>query len=329
VLENLPSKTAQEIAGALKDSVTQYLQQLEERFGVELEEAAVAAAQKSRRAASEELNQVLRRLRQCVTTEEIAAWLVDSSSAYCSRAALFEASATKLRGIRCRGFEIDAARFEEFEVPLTLAPAIAHAISEQDTVVAIGSAAEVSAAVVEALGHAPDEKIYLYPVVIEGRTAAVLYATAGRPFVDGAALELLAQAAADAARILTLERAPVAVTRPGQAENSPHAQFVQIEGAAAPKADMRQLAREARARMYARAAVARMRLKRGDAVERGRTGSNLYASLKPEIEAARITYRQDFLEVSPVIADYLHKELLGLAHEDANLLGPEYPGALA
>src|SRR5690606_28802908 len=118
-----------------------------------------------------------------------------------------------------RGFDIDAAQFEKLEIPLAAAPAIAHAVSERDTVVAIGSPGEVSAQVVEALGHAADEKIYLYPVVIQDRTAAVLYATAGRPFVDGAALELLAQAAADAARILTMESRPVAVTR--QAENMP------------------------------------------------------------------------------------------------------------
>jgi hypothetical protein len=75
--------------------------------------------------------------------------------------------------------------------------------------------------------------------------------------------------------------------------------------------------------------VARMRVRRGEAVERGRAERNLYAALRPEIDAARRTYRQDFLAVSPAIADYLHRELLGLAHEDPNLLGPEYTGALA
>ena len=60
----------------------------------------------------------------------------------------------------------------------------------------------------------------------------------------------------------------------------------------------------------------------------GRAERNVYKVLKPEIDAARRTYRQDFLAVSPVIADYLNKELIKLAHDDASLLGPDYPGSL-
>jgi hypothetical protein len=55
---------------------------------------------------------------------------------------------------------------------------------------------------------------------------------------------------------------------------------------------------------------------------------DIYSTLKNEIEAARRTYRQDFVALSPFIADYLHKELINLAHGDANLLGPAYPGSL-
>ena len=44
---------------------------------------------------------------------------------------------------------------------------------------------------------------------------------------------------------------------------------------------------------------------------------------------ARGAYQQDFLAVSPVIADYLHRELLHLANDDASLLGPDYPGSMS
>jgi hypothetical protein len=95
---------------------------------------------------------------------------------------------------------------------------------------------------------------------------------------------------------------------------------------AAPNLEREALA--ARARWFARVEVARMRLFHGAAVERGRVGRNMYSALKEPIDAARHKYRQDFLAVSPAIADYLDRELIGLAHDDANLLGPEYPGSL-
>ena len=168
-----------------------------------------AAGFKSRRAANEEMNQMMRRLQQCKSTDEIGAWLVDSTASFASQAALFEITPTTLRGVRSRGFPVELDRFEELEIPLDRAPAFAQSAQERDTVVAIGSPGEVSPEVVAALGHAPDEKVYLYPVVIEQKTVAVLYATAGgaagRQFVDGAALELLTQAVASAARILSLE----------------------------------------------------------------------------------------------------------------------------
>ena len=95
-----------------------------------------------------------------------------------------------------------------------------------------------------------------------------------------------------------------------------------------PAADIRRQALEARARWFARTEVARMRLTNRKALEQGRVQRNIYSALRPQIEAARRTYRQDYLAVSPVIADYLHRELVSLAYDDANLLGPEYPGSL-
>lgn len=289
---------------------------------------------KARRAANEEMNQTMRRLQQCRSTDEIAAWLVDSTAPFASQAALFEITPSTLRGVRSRGFAVERNRFEELEIPLDRAPAFAHSVQERDTVVAIGSPGEVSPEVVATLGHAPDEKIYLYPVAIEQKTVAVLYATAGgdgRQFVDGAALELLTQAAASAIRILSLEVTAQAPRTSG--DQVPGGDLVRIEGVAMPSKPranpaILQQAREARARWYARSVVAGIRLKRKELVAAGRAERNVYKALKPEIDAARRTYRQDFLAVSPVIADYLNNELIKLAHDDASLLGPDYPGSL-
>jgi hypothetical protein len=256
----------------------------------------------------------------------VAAWLVDSTSPYASQAALFEITSTTLRGVRARGFSAEPESFHSLEVSLDRAPAFAHSAHERDTVVAIGSPSEVSPEVLSALGHAPDEKVYLYPVVIEETTVAVLYATAagaqGKQFVDGAALELLTQAASGAARVLA-----AAAPAPEIPADAALIKIKGVEMEPAPSAVLKK-AKEARARWYARATVAGFRLRRRHDLEAGRRQHNVYRALKPEIDSARRTYAQDFLAVSSGIADYLHKELLSLANDDASLLGPDYPGSL-
>ena len=85
---------------------------------------------------------------------------------------------------------------------------------------------------------------------------------------------------------------------------------------------------DSRARWFARVEAARLRLFHREALERGRAERNIYRALREQIDAARRTYTQDFLAVSPAITDYLDKELICLAHDDAKLLGPDYPGSL-
>lgn len=84
-----------------------------------------------------------------------------------------------------------------------------------------------------------------------------------------------------------------------------------------------------RAGRLARVKVAEMQLYKPEAVKKGRASANLYAALRPEIDAARDAFRQQFLISPGLSADYLHEELVrSLAHEDPKLLGPEYPGPL-
>ena len=140
-------------------------------------------------------------------------------------------------------------------------------------------------------------------------------------------MELLTGAAACAAQILAGKDSP-------GVRQAPEPELIAIQGVdmrahvGATARDIARQALEARARWFARTEVARMRLFRRKALELGRAQRNIYSALKPEIEAARQTYQQDYVEVSPGIADYLHRELVSLAHDDANLLGPEYPGSL-
>ena len=306
--------------------LSELLRQIEDRVSIEVDEAGF----KSRRALGEELNQTMRRLRQCRSTEDVAAWLLDSAASFGGPAALFEVSGARLKGVRSRGFPAAGAEsFEGLETTLDEAPAFAHSIQERETVVAIGTPAEVSTPIVNALPQQPGEKVYLFPMVIQEKVVAILYVTPSsdeRQPVDSAPLELLTSAAAGAAQILASEQS--AAVRPAEPE------LIAIEGVdmrahlGVPATDIRRQALEARARWFARTEVARMRIFQRRALERGRMERDIYRALRPQIEAARRTYRQDYLAVSPVIADYLHRELVSLAYDDANLLGPEYPGSL-
>ncbi len=304
----------------VEDHVSQLIEKVEARVSVEMDEAS----HKSRRAASEALNQLMRRLRQCRSAEEVAAWMVDSSASFCGRAALFEVIEKRVRAVRSRGFQLacDAA-IEELEAPLDMAPAFAQAVLERDTVIARASPAEVSLQVVAILGSAPTEKVHLYPVVIQERAVAILYA-AGT--VDGAGLEFLTQAAAYAVEVLAPEES--AATRPASSFELISIEGVNMRAHTSRPSGMLGQALEARARWFARTEVARIRLFHGTALEQGRMQRNIYGTLRVTIDAARRSYQQDFLAVSPAIADYLHRELLELAHDDANLLGPDYPGSL-
>ena len=319
----------------ISEPLSQLIRQIEDRVSAEVDEAG----SRSRRALTEELNQTMRRLRQCRSTEEVATWLLDSIGSFGGPAALFEVMGTQVRGVRSRGFATSGtASLEELEATLDEAPAFAHSVQERETVVAIGTAAEVSTRILEALAHTPGEKVYLYPMVIQEKVVAILYVTSGEQQlapsltlgaspVDGAALELLTDAAGRAAQILASEASAIVSQKAEE--------LIQIEGVEPRRTNIgesatniKHQAKQARARWFARTEVARMRLLERKAIKRGILKRDIYSFLRPQIEAARRTYVQDFLAVSPVIADYLHKELVSLAHGDANLLGPEYPGSL-
>ncbi|HYV63498.1 MAG TPA: hypothetical protein VE958_12530, partial [Bryobacteraceae bacterium] len=91
-----------------------------------------------------------------------------------------------------------------------------------------------------------------------------------------------------------------------------------------PKEQQQHLA----AQRFARVQVAEMRLARPDAVRSGRVARDLYGAFKESVDPAREGFREKHM-ASPTMVDYLHLELVrSLAHDDANLLGPSYPGPL-
>jgi hypothetical protein len=84
-----------------------------------------------------------------------------------------------------------------------------------------------------------------------------------------------------------------------------------------------------RAQRFARVQIAEMRLQDGAAVQSGRNHRNLYGALRSRIDVARATFRQSYFAHCCNMVDYIHVELVRtLAHDDAELLGKDYPGPM-
>jgi hypothetical protein len=155
----------------------------------------------------------------------------------------------------------------------------------------------------------------VYPLVVRGRTLALLYAWGS---VEGSALELLAQLAAAVWAVLPAPADLVNIAPTASAATtawdklSPEEQHLHL-----------------RAQRFARVQVAEMRLFETDAVQSGRAQRDLYETLRARIDTARDAFRRSFFASCPSMVDYLHLELLKtLAQDDPDALGKDYPGPL-
>jgi hypothetical protein len=306
------------------------------------EAARREGAEAARGQLAEQLNQAARRMRHAGTTEELALALADAAAPFAAGIAIFRVdrevgqvlpsvnpvASDWLQGIRMRGAgEESAERFRSLRIPLASAAALAGAVETRDPVTTIAAAPELSAEMMELAGHAPDTRVSIFPLIARDRVAAVLYTWGD---VQAAGAELVAQVAG----------AVWAAIEPPPREEP---RFVQIASAApaeaAAPAELRprswhELASteqqvHLRAQRFARVRTAEIRLREGQAVQAGRSRSDLYGALKPAIDAARDEFQTAFFTGCPTMVDYLHLELVrALANDDAELLGKDYPGPL-
>jgi hypothetical protein len=320
----------------LEQVYTRVTRALEQRFSLELAAAVAEAGHNAVNRHSSDLNQVIRRLRQASTPEEVTQWLLDAAGNYCPRMAVFAISGPLLQGLALRGVESAPARevFESLDLPVTDAPAFAQCKEACDTVVSIAAPSQVSVQVAQIFHHDPSDRVYLLPVVVRGDTAAILYASQDGRSLDLSSLELLTQAAGLAAEAL--------VPNVTKEEPQPAAGLVQIQGVSAESWNPRriqelnwsELDKEEQelhlgARRFARVHVADLRLYHTNAVEEGRRSARLYDTLRSQIDEARETFRNKYVAAAPSMIDYLHLELIrSLAHDNPALLGDTYPGPL-
>jgi len=292
----LEAATRGQVQTAVERILAERFQDISQRHARELHRAE--------RALSEQLNQTARRLRMVETAAEWRATLTEAAHPFCSRAAVLPATAEN-----------------------AALPAIATVIESKDTVVTLRDASQLSADLLASLGESTANRCYLFPVFEKDSKSesivAVLYAEPGSGTLDRNALELLATMAwgtlpaepASADGSETPGQAPV----PGMVAGTPSRSVAAADAS-----------RHYAAQRFARVRVAEILMHSPAAVDRGRRDRRLYVYLKDALDAARREFRTAYLEPCASMADYLHQEVVHrLAHDDAALLGTEYPDAIA
>jgi len=309
------------VSSASAYPLRQVLEQQLSHLSSELETLFAEVRDRSRREVAEQLNLAVRRLRLAPDPDELAATLLDAAGAFATGAALFRVKGPDARGEGIRGVDQKVAEdFGALSIPLSAAAALAGAVQSRDPVVAVSAPAEVSPELASLLDHAPDGRVFLFPVVARDRVPALVYAWGN---VLGPAIEILAQAAGAvwtalpepaAADLVSIAPAPAeaASAKPAWESLSPAEQQVHL-----------------RARRFARVQVAEMRLAEAGAVQSGRARRDLYDELQEQIDRARAKFHEEFSAGCPSMVDYLHLELLRtLANDDPELLGNSYPGPM-
>jgi hypothetical protein len=269
---------------------------------------------RSRTEVTDGLNETARRLRGAESRDEWIRTLTEAAAPHCGRAVLF--------ALTPKGLSMG----DHPPIPLASAPAFGSAVESKDTVVAVGTARELSQTVSSLLGDASMKKVYLFPIVVRQNVVAILYAEGGEQAVDVGALELLAFLAAasiDATETVVRKTADSDLIRITGSASQPAAAPVWTD-LPRPEQEL-----HLRAQRFARTRVAEMLLHKVRQVHAGRDTNNLYGMLKQEIEAGREAFSREFIETCPSMVDYLHLELQRtLAKDNPIALGPDYPGPL-
>ena len=293
------------------------------QLSTEVESLFAETRDRARRDFAEQINQAVRRLRTAPDSEELAATLVDAASLFASSVAFLRIEGDVARGERIRGVPPEAAeRFPGLTVTLASAAALAGAVETRDPVTAVPSESEVSAALTGVFEHSSDGRVTILPILVRDVVRALLY-TSGS--VQPAAIETLTQAAA--AIWASIEPVVIKIEPPAP-------QLVQIAAPERPRPAWESLSPaeqqvHLKAQRFARVQVSQIRLQDAAAVQSGRTKSDLYGALRQRIDDTRDVFRDRFFSACPSMVDYLHLELVRtLAHEDADLLGKDYPGPL-
>lgn len=310
-----------ELAGQVAD---EFRRSVTDRVSTQVETANSKARDAARRELADTLNQSVRRMRQAEDSTQWVDSLLDGARAFAPAAVLLriQGETAVAEGAR------PALAAPLPEIPLSAAPALAATVESHDTVICSRAAGELSPALAALPSNA--QRAGLFPIAVRGETMAVLYAEPAAAGLDTASLELLTTCAA---AILETRRSPGAAPPKGLIAIAAAARQ---EGAVNTWASMPRPVQDEhlKAQRFARVRVAEMQLYQSAAVREGRAAGNLYSLLREEIDAARVAYREQFLDGPAArgqesMVDYFHAELVKtLGQDELAALGTDYPGPL-
>lgn len=303
--------------------------------GSPLRESASGDRQAAYPQFTKEWNQLVRRFRSYANEAEWISALHEGMSRLAAESAIFVVEQRTLRLRAQNGLNCPS----DLSISLSSAHAFAGAVDSKDSVVALRTPTEVG----EALStDSRGTRAHIVPISNGSRVAAILFAAG--PNVAGADAVNINMDAVDINGLELLANvASLALERKGN--DAVHTQLVVAPSASsaagpAPKtAPERKLAAWAnlsveqrtlhsRAQRLARVKVAEMELAKPEVCRAGRREGNFYLFLKREIDAARDSYRKQFM-IAPGMVDYLHLEIVGTAlGGDEQKLGADYPGQL-
>lgn len=272
------------------------------------------------------LNSCFHHMREYASDRHWCDALLDAAEALCSRCAFFSIRGSEICFQGVRGLESE----QQAALPdllLSDVPAFSTVAANGEVTEVRRSRAELSEGLTAMFDEAPDKAALLVPIATVERVVGILYVE--EPSARGA-LEAIATVAGV---VLENHLGTVEHARPSTTVRSASdAQVVRpvmepvVERMALPLPGQAQL----QAQRFARVRVAEMLLRLPREVKQGRIERDLYVRLRPEIDRTREAYRRQFLEESPLLADYVHDELVRtLAKNDAGMLGSEYPGKMA
>ena len=324
-----------------------------EAVKIDFDAACSQSARAARGELTNNLNQLLRRLRQYRDEQDWGLTLMESVGRFVPEAAIFDVD-PPASGDRnppfnlCLRAQIGMNLPSGFKFAAGKGAAFSTAIETRDPVVALRSAAEVTADL-ESKDSAA--RAHVLPLLNQDRVVAVLFA-AGAESIDANALELISgiasivlergsnrnlhtQIAAPAAKPEREGNDDKGAKRPGkkaaaQTGSKPVALLVSKSSLPdwtdLPDAER---ARHIQAQRFARVTIAELQLAQPEVCRSGRENGNLFVYLKRDLDRARDAFRKQFME-TPSMVDYLHLELVNTAAAgDESKLGEDYPGPLS
>jgi hypothetical protein len=296
------------------------------RHATEALQQAAATAEDS---PSDLLNSAVTAIQEGSSQADILRRLLEGTTGFAGRAALFVVKAKSISGWQAQGFaDNDGVKTLALDASTGL---IAQAI--QTRALVSGPAKDFDEGFLGKLGAPAGENCVVLPLVVKLKVAAIVYADAGVEAggtLDAPALDLLTRVTALWIELVTLRKTGVEEAHPAASEPAaPPEPIAAAEPAVAPQPEPMAPADaevHKKARRFAKLLVDEIRLYNQAKVTEGRKEKDLYDRLRDDIEKSRATYDKRYSATTAASADYFSEELIRvLADNDITLMGGSFP----